>query len=145
MLWMARVKGQNTSNVIPPYSTIYPTPARRKCANENILKLGPFQGNTKMSGNTFLSCTKGSKDLSSQLLWYTSILWHCQEQIVPPCNPTRVPVILTPDPVIKTVTCTASPSQEGGESKTCKHDKLPRFSVTTHTSLGGPPNFIKRG
>ena len=50
-----------------------------------------------------------------------------QEPIVSPSNLTRVPVISTPDPVIKTVTTLAPPvpSQEGGESKACKHDKVP--------------------
>ena len=47
-----------------------------------------------------------------------------QEQIVPPRIPTKVPVISTPNPVIKTVSTPAPPipSQEGGESKACKHE-----------------------
>ena len=50
-----------------------------------------------------------------------------QEPIVPPCNPTKVPIISTPDPVIKTVSTPAPPvhSQEGGESIARKHDKVP--------------------
>ena len=50
-----------------------------------------------------------------------------QEPIVPPRIPTKVPVISTPNPVIKTVSTPAPPipSQEGGESKACKHDTVP--------------------
>ena len=50
-----------------------------------------------------------------------------QEPIVPSRIPTKVPVISTPDPVIKTVSTPALPvpSQEGGESKACKHDTVP--------------------
>ena len=50
-----------------------------------------------------------------------------QEPIVPPCIPTKVPVISTPDPVIKTVSIQAPPvpNQEGAESKGCKHNKVP--------------------
>ena len=50
-----------------------------------------------------------------------------EEPIVPARIATKVPIISTPDPVIKTVSTPAPPvpSQEGGESKACKHDKVP--------------------